>query len=55
MTNEKSGDCAAIEERERADLIAWRRRHALRRSSAAQPIANKRVYRRNAKHRDRGW
>ncbi|MFI9404002.1 hypothetical protein [Nocardia sp. NPDC052316] len=37
--------------RERADLAAWRRRDALRRSSAAQPVANKRRYRRGSKHR----
>ncbi|WP_227982944.1 hypothetical protein [Nocardia spumae] len=40
---------------ERADLTAWRRRHELRRSSAAQPIVNKRGYRRTVKHRDRRW
>ncbi|MCX4095124.1 hypothetical protein [Nocardia sp. alder85J] len=36
---------------ERADLTAWRRRHALRRSSAAQPVPNARRYRRTTKHR----
>ncbi|WP_196814489.1 hypothetical protein [Nocardia sp. BMG111209] len=36
---------------ERADLAAWRRRHALRRSSAAQPVPSGRRYRRAAKHR----
>ncbi|QIS11033.1 hypothetical protein [Nocardia arthritidis] len=36
---------------ERADLTAWRRRDALRRSSAAQPLPNKRRYRRGSKHR----
>ncbi|NKY86219.1 hypothetical protein [Nocardia veterana] len=40
---------------ERPDLTAWRRRHELRRSAAAQPVANKRVYRRTVKHRDRQW
>ncbi|AHH17213.1 hypothetical protein NONO_c24170 [Nocardia nova SH22a] len=40
---------------ERADLVAWRRRHELRRSAAAQPVASKRVYRRTVKHRDRAW
>jgi hypothetical protein len=38
---------------ERAGLTAWRRRHALRRSSAAQPIPDKRTYRRGTKHRKR--
>ncbi|MEV0295562.1 hypothetical protein [Nocardia sp. NPDC050710] len=36
---------------ERPDLTAWRRRHALRRSSAAQPVRSKRQYRRGSKHR----
>ncbi|GAA5075305.1 hypothetical protein [Nocardia iowensis] len=39
------------EARERADLVAWRRRDALRRSNAAQPLPNKRRYRRGSKHR----
>ncbi|MEV6562449.1 hypothetical protein AB0M22_42470 [Nocardia sp. NPDC051756] len=50
-----SGDKAAADlpvVRERADLVAWRRRDALRRSSAAQPVANKRRYRRGSKHRN---
>ncbi|WP_433679451.1 hypothetical protein [Nocardia sp. CA-119907] len=38
---------------ERPDLVAWRRRNALRRSSAAQPIPSKRRYRRNVKHKGR--
>ncbi|MEV0766585.1 hypothetical protein [Nocardia sp. NPDC050435] len=38
---------------ERPDLVAWRLRHELRRSSAAQPITSKRQYRRNRKHRKR--
>ncbi|MQY21219.1 hypothetical protein [Nocardia macrotermitis] len=38
---------------ERADLTAWRDRHELRRSNAAQPITNKRIYRRTTKHRKR--
>ncbi|WP_162500999.1 hypothetical protein [Nocardia panacis] len=41
----------AEQPRERADLTAWRRRAELRRSSAAQPLPNKRRYRRGAKHR----
>ncbi|WP_194835509.1 hypothetical protein [Nocardia sp. XZ_19_369] len=44
-------DLPAEQVRERADLAAWRRRDALRRSSAAQPVANKRRYRRGSKHR----
>ncbi|MFI7190448.1 hypothetical protein ACIBQ0_12000 [Nocardia nova] len=55
-TNARIGsDCAASEVQERPDLTAWRRRHELRRSAAAQPVANKRVYRRTVKHRDRQW
>ncbi|MEV5839285.1 hypothetical protein [Nocardia sp. NPDC052112] len=38
---------------ERADLVAWRRRNALRRSNAAQPIPSARRYRRKAKHKGR--
>jgi hypothetical protein len=38
---------------ERPDLAAWRRRHALRRSAAAQPIPSKKRYRRERKHRKR--
>ncbi|MBH0780158.1 hypothetical protein [Nocardia bovistercoris] len=38
---------------ERPDLAAWRWRQALRQSSAAQPVRNKRKYRRGAKHRKR--
>ncbi|WP_433714789.1 hypothetical protein ACQP2U_12390 [Nocardia sp. CA-084685] len=40
-------------ELERADLVAWRRRDALRRSSAAQPIPSARRYRRKVKHKGR--
>ncbi|MEV4239280.1 MULTISPECIES: hypothetical protein [unclassified Nocardia] len=40
-------------ESERADLVAWRRRDALRRSSAAQPIPSGRRYRRKVKHKGR--
>ncbi|MEU7145515.1 hypothetical protein ABZ942_39135 [Nocardia sp. NPDC046473] len=47
--NTKAADLPV--EQERADLVAWRRRDALRRSSAAQPVANKRRYRRGSKHR----
>ncbi|MFE7742085.1 hypothetical protein [Nocardia sp. NPDC057455] len=36
---------------ERADLVAWRRRDALRRSNAAGPVPSKRQYRRQDKHR----
>ncbi|MEV6773101.1 hypothetical protein AB0N05_31155 [Nocardia sp. NPDC051030] len=38
---------------ERPDLAAWRQRHELRRSNAAQPIPNARRYRRTTKHRGR--
>lgn len=38
---------------ERPDLAAWRRRNALRRSSAAQPVPSKRQYRRKVKHKGR--
>ncbi|MBF6467561.1 hypothetical protein IU427_20570 [Nocardia beijingensis] len=37
-------------EKERADLAAWRRRDALRRSNAARPVPSKRRYRRRDKH-----
>lgn len=38
---------------ERPDLAAWRQRHELRRSNAAQPIPSARQYRRTGKHRNR--
>ncbi len=38
---------------ERPDLTAWKMRHEVRRSNAAQPIPSNRQYRRNRKHRDR--
>ncbi|MFI6869660.1 hypothetical protein [Nocardia sp. NPDC050406] len=38
---------------ERPDLTAWRQRHELRRSNAAQPIPSARRYRRTGKHRNR--
>ncbi|MEV0252604.1 hypothetical protein AB0H76_38870 [Nocardia sp. NPDC050712] len=37
---------------ERPDLLAWRIRHEIRRSNAAQPITSKRQYRRTRKHRN---
>ncbi|MFQ6393958.1 hypothetical protein ACLMAJ_10915 [Nocardia sp. KC 131] len=37
---------------ERPDLVAWRRRDALRRSSAAQPVPSNRQYRRTRKHKN---
>lgn len=46
-------DVAREQPAERADLAAWRKRHALRSSSAAQPIRSKRTYRRSTKHRKR--
>ncbi|PXX62414.1 hypothetical protein DFR70_107282 [Nocardia tenerifensis] len=49
--NKTAADRPAEQAPERADLVAWRRRDALRRSSAAQPVANKRKYRRGSKHR----
>ncbi|WP_167461973.1 hypothetical protein [Nocardia brasiliensis] len=52
--NGKNGAAAAptsVATAERADLVAWRRRDALRRSNAAQPLPNKRRYRRTTKHR----
>lgn len=49
----RSADLSTEHPAERADLTAWRARHELRRSNAAQPIANKRTYRRSTKHRKR--
>ncbi|MBC7302144.1 MAG: hypothetical protein H5T78_14480 [Nocardia sp.] len=40
---------------ERPDLVAWRRRQALRSSSAATAVPSGRTYRRSSKHRDRGY
>ncbi|MFB8004524.1 hypothetical protein [Nocardia sp. NPDC056000] len=40
---------------ERPDLTAWRQRHAIRQSNAAQPIPSGRRYKRSSKHRDRAW
>ncbi|MEU5408867.1 hypothetical protein [Nocardia asteroides] len=40
---------------ERPDLAAWRRRHALRSSSAATAVPSGRTYRRSPKHRDRRY
>ncbi|MEU4310970.1 hypothetical protein [Nocardia sp. NPDC024068] len=40
----------AREEHERPDLTGWRRRQQLRRSSAAQPIASGKTYRRRPKN-----
>ncbi|WP_330181931.1 hypothetical protein OHB26_37250 [Nocardia sp. NBC_01503] len=40
---------------ERPDLTAWRQRHAIRQSNAAQPIPSARKYKRTSKHRNRGW
>ncbi|MFE9579670.1 hypothetical protein ACFYO1_25010 [Nocardia sp. NPDC006044] len=52
MGESKAADLPVEQVRERADLVAWRRRDALRRSSAAQPVANKKRYRRGSKHRN---
>lgn len=38
---------------ERPDLTAWRQRHELRRSNAAQPVPSGRAYKRADKHRKR--
>ncbi|MFI6573882.1 hypothetical protein [Nocardia fluminea] len=38
---------------ERPDLVAWRRRHSLRSSSAATAVPSGRAYRRSPKHRAR--
>ncbi|MCA2210968.1 hypothetical protein [Nocardia rosealba] len=40
---------------ERPDLAAWRKRHALRSSSAATAVPSGRTYRRSTKHRDRRY
>ncbi|MBL1077880.1 hypothetical protein JK358_26090 [Nocardia sp. 2] len=44
---------AAATTAERPGLTAWRQRHELRRSNAAQPIPSARGYRRATKHRKR--
>lgn len=49
----RPADQAAERPAERVGLTAWRVRHELRRSNAAQPIASKRAYRRTTKHRKR--
>ncbi|WP_330231920.1 hypothetical protein OHA40_05170 [Nocardia sp. NBC_00508] len=46
-----AADAPSAASAERADLVAWRRRDALRRSNAARPVPNKRRYRRGHKHR----
>ncbi|MBF6213171.1 hypothetical protein IU469_31535 [Nocardia puris] len=48
-----TNDRERAEDVERPDLAAWRRRHEIRRSNAAQPIPDKRRYRRTVKHRNR--
>jgi hypothetical protein len=35
---------------ERPDLVAWKKRHELRRSNASVPIKNKRIYERKEKY-----
>ncbi|MFC9897857.1 hypothetical protein ACFVMC_29560 [Nocardia sp. NPDC127579] len=49
----RNTEAATVVHAERPDLTAWRQRHELRRSNAAQPIASKRQYRRTRKHRHR--
>ncbi|MFE9789408.1 hypothetical protein ACFYO7_28910 [Nocardia salmonicida] len=44
---------ATAQPAERPDLVAWRRRHALRSSSAATAVPSGHTYRRSSKHRDR--
>jgi hypothetical protein len=51
-TQQSLRDGGAVEDS--ADLTAWRYRHELRRSSAAQPHANRKRYTRKAKHPARG-
>ncbi|WP_188831147.1 hypothetical protein [Nocardia camponoti] len=38
---------------ERPELVAWRRRNALRSSNAATAVPSGRAYRRRSKHRER--
>ncbi|WP_187683934.1 hypothetical protein [Nocardia wallacei] len=51
----RSADARGEKTAERADLAAWRRRHELRRSNAAQPVPSKRRYERTPKHRHRAY
>ncbi|MCM6773253.1 hypothetical protein NDR87_07200 [Nocardia sp. CDC159] len=53
MTETRQRPTRETAQPERADLTAWRRRHELRRSAAAQPVPSKRTYRRAVKHRKR--
>ncbi|WP_406273423.1 hypothetical protein OH799_34755 [Nocardia sp. NBC_00881] len=46
-----TADAPSVTGGERADLVGWRRRDALRRSNAARPVPSKRQYRRERKHR----
>ncbi|MEV6280980.1 hypothetical protein [Nocardia sp. NPDC051832] len=46
-------DAGTAQQAERPDLTAWKLRHEVRRSNAAQPIPSNRQYRRTRKHRDR--
>ncbi|MGW5319711.1 hypothetical protein [Nocardia thailandica] len=55
MRAERKTAGAAEPAAERPDLVAWRRRHALRSSNAATAVPSGRVYRRSAKHRDRRY
>ncbi|MFF0547017.1 hypothetical protein ACFYTF_29685 [Nocardia thailandica] len=55
MRAERETAGAAEPAAERPDLVAWRRRHALRSSNAATAVPSGRVYRRSAKHRDRRY
>ncbi|MEU7633276.1 hypothetical protein AB0C34_25400 [Nocardia sp. NPDC049220] len=51
MMNREATTVPSASTGERADLIAWRRRDALRRGNAARPVPSKREYRRRRKHR----
>ncbi|MFE3195351.1 hypothetical protein ACFXHA_40560 [Nocardia sp. NPDC059240] len=53
MKTTTPADSGAPAPAERPDLAAWRQRHELRRSNAAQPIPNGRRYNRTTKHRGR--
>ncbi|MBP2193660.1 hypothetical protein [Nocardia goodfellowii] len=51
-TNSASA-AGTAQQAERPDLTAWKMRHEVRRSNAAQPIPSNRQYRRTRKHRHR--
>ncbi|MFC3434264.1 hypothetical protein ACFOS0_08680 [Nocardia seriolae] len=51
--NTEPADRGAPAAAERPDLTAWRQRHEIRRSNAAQPLPKARRYKRTTKHRNR--